>query len=116
MQGTRITFAKEGNQGPNHIPADIVFVVKYKEHPRFKREASLPNAILPNIVIIMLMQGDDLVHTVTVPLADALSGCLIGIQTLGLPVLRQLLHLLCKIQSQLSDLDDILLRNLNVLR
>ena len=38
FQGTKVAFAKEGNQGPNHIPADIVFVVKYKEHPRFKRE------------------------------------------------------------------------------
>ncbi|XP_074996507.1 dnaJ homolog subfamily B member 13 isoform X1 [Calonectris borealis] len=36
-QGTRITFEKEGDQGPNVIPADITFVVQEKLHPRFKR-------------------------------------------------------------------------------
>ncbi|XP_026706090.1 dnaJ homolog subfamily B member 13 isoform X1 [Athene cunicularia] len=36
-QGTRITFEKEGDQGPNVIPADITFVVQEKVHPRFKR-------------------------------------------------------------------------------
>ena len=38
VQGTRVTFPKEGDQGPNNIPADVVFVIKYKEHPRFVRE------------------------------------------------------------------------------
>ncbi|XP_072849525.2 dnaJ homolog subfamily B member 13 isoform X2 [Pogona vitticeps] len=37
-QGTRITFPEEGDQGPNIIPADIIFIVKEKLHPRFKRE------------------------------------------------------------------------------
>uniref|UniRef100_A0A8C2NRJ8 Chaperone DnaJ C-terminal domain-containing protein n=1 Tax=Capra hircus TaxID=9925 RepID=A0A8C2NRJ8_CAPHI len=37
-QGTRITFEKEGDQGPNIIPADIIFIVKEKLHPRFRRE------------------------------------------------------------------------------
>uniref|UniRef100_A0A493SUN9 DnaJ heat shock protein family (Hsp40) member B13 n=1 Tax=Anas platyrhynchos platyrhynchos TaxID=8840 RepID=A0A493SUN9_ANAPP len=36
-QGTRITFEKEGDQGPNVIPADITFVVREKPHLRFKR-------------------------------------------------------------------------------
>uniref|UniRef100_A0A8C5TH80 DnaJ heat shock protein family (Hsp40) member B13 n=1 Tax=Malurus cyaneus samueli TaxID=2593467 RepID=A0A8C5TH80_9PASS len=36
-RGTRITFEKEGDQGPNIIPADITFVVQEKLHPRFKR-------------------------------------------------------------------------------
>jgi DnaJ family protein B protein 13 len=26
--GTRITFEQEGDQGPNSIPADIVFIVR----------------------------------------------------------------------------------------
>merc|ERR1711894_816047 len=38
--GTKITFPQEGDQGPNNVPADIVFIVKDKPHPRFKREAS----------------------------------------------------------------------------
>ena len=38
--GTKITFPKEGDQKPNRIPADIVFVLKDKPHPHFKREGS----------------------------------------------------------------------------
>lgn len=37
-QGTRVTFPNDGDQGPNIIPADIVFIVKYRDHVRFKRE------------------------------------------------------------------------------
>ncbi|XP_043383403.1 dnaJ homolog subfamily B member 13 isoform X2 [Chelonia mydas] len=49
-QGTRITFQKEGDQGPNIIPADIIFIVREKLHPRFKRE------------------DDDLLYVATIPL------------------------------------------------
>ncbi|XP_047903968.2 dnaJ homolog subfamily B member 13 isoform X1 [Anser cygnoides] len=49
-QGTRITFEKEGDQGPNVIPADITFVVQEKPHPRFKRA------------------GDHLTYVATIPL------------------------------------------------
>uniref|UniRef100_A0A8D2IZR6 DnaJ heat shock protein family (Hsp40) member B13 n=1 Tax=Varanus komodoensis TaxID=61221 RepID=A0A8D2IZR6_VARKO len=49
-QGTRITFQEEGDQGPNIIPADIIFIVKEKLHPRFKRE------------------GDNLIYVATLPL------------------------------------------------
>lgn len=38
--GTRITFQKEGDQGRNKIPADIVFIIRDKPHPVFKREGS----------------------------------------------------------------------------
>ncbi|CAI5440847.1 unnamed protein product [Caenorhabditis angaria] len=38
--GTKITFPKEGDQNPNRTPADIVFVIKDKPHPKFKREGS----------------------------------------------------------------------------
>uniref|UniRef100_A0A1I7T236 DnaJ homolog subfamily B member 13 n=1 Tax=Caenorhabditis tropicalis TaxID=1561998 RepID=A0A1I7T236_9PELO len=38
--GTKITFPKEGDQHPNRTPADIVFVIKDKPHPKFKREGS----------------------------------------------------------------------------
>lgn len=38
--GTKITFQKEGDQGKNKIPADIVFIIRDKPHPLFKREGS----------------------------------------------------------------------------
>lgn len=38
--GTKITFPKEGDQTPNNIPADVVFVIKDKPHSVFTREGS----------------------------------------------------------------------------
>ncbi|XP_047903970.2 dnaJ homolog subfamily B member 13 isoform X2 [Anser cygnoides] len=63
-QGTRITFEKEGDQGPNVIPADITFVVQEKPHPRFKRA------------------GDHLTYVATIPLGKALVGCAVEVRTL----------------------------------
>lgn len=51
-EGTKITFAKEGDETSRNIPADIVFVLKDKPHPVFKRE------------------GSDIVYTAKVPLRD----------------------------------------------
>lgn len=62
--GTKITFPKEGDQGPNNIPADIVFIVKDKPHPVFKRD------------------NDNLIYTATVPLGKALTGCVVDVPTL----------------------------------
>ncbi|MEE6512819.1 hypothetical protein FKM82_020079 [Ascaphus truei] len=39
-EGTKITFPREGDETPTNIPADIVFVLKDKPHPVFRREAS----------------------------------------------------------------------------
>ncbi|NXL92804.1 DJB13 protein, partial [Alectura lathami] len=63
-QGTRITFEKEGDQGPNVIPADITFVVQEKPHPRFKR------------------LDDKLIYEATIPLGKALVGCTVAVRTL----------------------------------
>eukprot|EP00042_Codosiga_hollandica_P034353 m.239885 g.239885 ORF g.239885 m.239885 type:complete len:317 (-) comp54388_c0_seq2:161-1111(-) len=63
-EGTKITFPLDGSQGPNHIPADVVFVLQYKPHDRFKRE------------------GNNLVHVVNISLSDALTGCFVHITTL----------------------------------
>lgn len=38
--GTKVTFTEEGDEGYNAIPADIIFTVKDKEHPNFKRDGS----------------------------------------------------------------------------
>ncbi|NXV21781.1 DJB13 protein, partial [Cepphus grylle] len=63
-QGTRITFEKEGDQGPNVIPADITFVIQEKLHPRFKRE------------------NDNLTYVAAIPLGKALVGCMVEVRTL----------------------------------
>lgn len=63
-EGTRITFPKEGDQEPNRIPADIVFVLKYKQHKRFQRV------------------GNDLIHESSIHLSDALVGCVVEVLTL----------------------------------
>jgi hypothetical protein len=39
-EGTKITFPREGDESPSTIPADIVFVIKDKAHPHFRREGS----------------------------------------------------------------------------
>lgn len=38
--GTKITFPREGDQSANTIAADIVFIIKDKPHPQFKRDGS----------------------------------------------------------------------------
>lgn len=38
--GTKITFQREGDQAPNKIPADIIFIIRDKPHPLFRREGS----------------------------------------------------------------------------
>ncbi|KAL8606798.1 DnaJ subfamily B member 13 [Nucella lapillus] len=68
--GTRITFPNEGDQGPNNVPADIVFIVKDKPHPRFRRE------------------GLNLIHTAGVALGRALTGTMVDIHTLDERILH----------------------------
>ncbi|XP_056141403.1 dnaJ homolog subfamily B member 13 [Lampris incognitus] len=63
-EGTRITFPKEGDQGPNSIPSDIVFIVRQKCHPWFVR------------------QNNDLLFTAQISLGMALTGFSLDIDTL----------------------------------
>lgn len=63
-EGTKVTFPKEWDQTPNSIPADVVFVIKYKPHALFTRE------------------GNNLVYTAAISLSNALAGCIMEIQTL----------------------------------
>lgn len=62
--GTKITFPKEGDQGPNNQPADIVFVVKDKPHQNFRRE------------------GADIHYSAHVSLREALCGTTVFVPTL----------------------------------
>ena len=63
-EGTRVTFIEEGDQGPNVIPADLVFVVQHKPHPHFRRD------------------GDTLQYLAVIPLVTALSGGNINLLTI----------------------------------
>jgi DnaJ-class molecular chaperone len=63
--GTRITFAKEGDQTPGKIPADIAFIIRDKPHPLFVRD------------------GANLKFTYKLPLRDALCGTVLQVPTLG---------------------------------
>nr|UTS59888.1 heat shock protein 20 [Monochamus alternatus] len=63
--GTKITFQREGDQGRNKIPADIVFIIRDKPHPLFKRE------------------GSDIRYTAKISLKQALCGCTIEVPTMS---------------------------------
>ena len=63
--GTRITFTQEGDRKLGILPADIVFTVRDKVHPHFKRDSD-----------------NNLVYVVKLNLKDALCGCLLQIPTI----------------------------------
>ncbi|XP_034538703.1 dnaJ homolog subfamily B member 13 [Notolabrus celidotus] len=63
-EGTRVVFSKEGDQGPNSIPADIVFIVRQKSHPLFVRQQS------------------DLIYKAQISLEMALTGFSVDVETL----------------------------------
>jgi len=62
--GTRITFEKQGDHTPMCEPADLVFVVQEKPHPRFRR------------------QGNNLLHTAQISLRAALTGLVLELETI----------------------------------
>ncbi|KAL0398555.1 UNVERIFIED_CONTAM: DnaJ protein1 [Sesamum radiatum] len=55
-KGTKITFPEKGNEQPNVIPSDLVFIIDEKPHSMFTRD------------------GNDLVVTQKISLAEALTG------------------------------------------
>lgn len=63
-KGTKITFPEKGNERPNEVPADLVFVIDEKLHPIFTRD------------------GNDLVVTKSISLAEALTGYTLHLNTL----------------------------------
>lgn len=62
--GTKVTFPNKGDEGPGIVPADVCYVVREIPHPSFKRK------------------DNDLIYKVTLPLVEALTGCIVNIQTL----------------------------------
>ncbi|XP_054161984.1 dnaJ homolog subfamily B member 4-like isoform X2 [Oppia nitens] len=62
--GTKVTFQREGDQSGTAIPADIVFIIKDKPHPVYKRD------------------GIDLKYTAKITLREALTGCKVNVPTL----------------------------------
>jgi len=63
-KGTKITFPEKGNEQPNVIPADIVFIIDEKPHSVFKRD------------------GNDLTVTQKISLVEALTGYTVHLTTL----------------------------------
>ncbi|KAF2290008.1 hypothetical protein GH714_040105 [Hevea brasiliensis] len=63
-KGTKITFPEKGNEQPNVIPADLVFIIDEKPHPVFTRD------------------GNDLIITQKISLAEALTGYTVHLTTL----------------------------------
>ena len=64
LPGTKVIFEGEGDQSPNNIPADLIFTVKDKLHPNFRRE------------------NTDLIYTANISLGYALVGLTLHIEHL----------------------------------
>ncbi|MFS7961526.1 putative chaperone DnaJ, HSP40/DnaJ peptide-binding protein [Helianthus anomalus] len=62
-KGTKITFPEKGNERPNVIPADLVFIIDEKPHSTFTRDVN------------------DLVVTQQITLAEALTGYTVHVTT-----------------------------------
>lgn len=63
-KGTKITFPEKGNEQPNVIPADLVFIIDEKPHSVFTRD------------------GNDLIVTQNISLVEALTGYTVNLTTL----------------------------------
>lgn len=63
--GTKITFQKEGDQSRGKVPADIIFIIRDKPHPNFRRD------------------GSDIRYTCKLSLKEALCGTVVEVPTLS---------------------------------
>lgn len=63
-KGTKITFPEKGNEQPNVVPADLVFIIDEKPHSVFTRD------------------GNDLIVTQKISLVEALTGYTVHLTTL----------------------------------
>ncbi|PKI18357.1 hypothetical protein CRG98_049369, partial [Punica granatum] len=63
-KGTKLTFPEKGSEQPGRIAADLIFIIDEKPHKTFTRE------------------GNDLVVTQKISLAEALTGYTVRLTTL----------------------------------
>lgn len=94
-KGTKITFPDKGNEQPNQLPADLVFVIDEKPHDVYKRDSndlivnhkvSLAEALGGTSVSLITLDGRDLNIAVT----DIISpGFELGIPGEGMPIARE---------------------------
>lgn len=63
-KGTKITFQDKGNEQPNQLPADLVFVIDERPHDTFKRDSN------------------DLIMNCRITLAEAIGGTTVNVMTL----------------------------------
>lgn len=84
--GTRVIFPREGDQRRSRIPADIIFVVKDKPHPKFTRD------------------GDNLKYTAKITLKHALLRQNIEVRKLQFMSLRPFQLYMAKIQKNVRIL------------
>ncbi|XP_049514802.1 dnaJ protein homolog 1-like isoform X2 [Dermacentor silvarum] len=63
-EGTKVRFHGEGDQLPNTIPADVVFIIRDKPHPYFKRD------------------GADVLYVAKITFKEALRGTTLEVPTL----------------------------------
>ncbi|XP_076638676.1 dnaJ protein homolog 1 [Colletes latitarsis] len=72
--GTKITFQREGDQGRGKVPADIVFIIRDKPHPLFRREGSdirypckmsLKQALCGTVIEVPTLTGEKITLNLT---------------------------------------------------
>lgn len=65
-KGTKVSFVNEGDEAPNTIPADLIFIIQEKE----------------NSDAGWVREGNNLIYTYKLSLSDALTDCSLQIPTL----------------------------------
>ncbi|XP_058074699.1 uncharacterized protein LOC131223339 [Magnolia sinica] len=94
-KGTKITFPDKGNEQVNQLPADLVFVVDEKPHDVFKRDGndliishkvSLAEALAGTTVNLMTLDG----RSLTIPVTDIVSpGYELVVAKEGMPIVKE---------------------------
>lgn len=94
-KGTKITFPDKGNEQPNQLPADLVFVIDEKAHDFYKRDGNdlivnhrvtLAEAIGGTTVSLTTLDGRDL----SIPVADIVSpGYELIVAGEGMPIVKE---------------------------
>ncbi|KAL3745341.1 dnaJ homolog subfamily B member 4 isoform X2 [Eucalyptus grandis] len=94
-KGTKITFPDKGNEQPNQLPADLVFVIDEKAHDVFQRDGNdlimnhrvtLAEAIGGTTVNLTTLDGRDL----SIPVTDIVSpGYELAVAREGMPIVKE---------------------------